>query len=73
MTYYYQRDLSRAELMRAAGIGLGLGAGVGAGVALVGFYVTRIFMQRTPLREPQPALAEPGVDGGLDISIVRKA
>lgn len=45
MSYYYQKRLSRGELMQAAGAGLGAGVAVGAVV----FYVARVFLQRTPL------------------------
>ena len=39
--YYYRRSLSARELLPA------LGAGVGAG--LVAFYLTKLFLERTPL------------------------
>ncbi|MBC7790622.1 MAG: hypothetical protein H7Z74_11800 [Anaerolineae bacterium] len=40
-THYYRRDVSARELMPA------IGAGVFAGIAA--FYVTRLFLQKTPL------------------------
>jgi len=50
--YYYRRELSLRELLPA------LGAGVAAG--LLGFYIARIYLQRTPLEREAtvPALGE---------------
>lgn len=39
--YYYRRELSLPELLPAVGVGVAAG--------LVGFYITRILLQRTPL------------------------
>jgi hypothetical protein len=56
MSYYYQRKLTRADLMQALGIGVVAGAAVAAVVA----YVARIFIQRTPVRpESQPVPGAP--------------
>jgi hypothetical protein len=63
-TLDYRRKLTRGEEIRAAGMAAGAGVGVGVGVGLVALYLTRIFMQRTPLRgDPTiPAVAtEPAV------------
>jgi hypothetical protein len=44
-TYYYRRTLGLRETLPAIGAGIGLG--------VVGFYLARLFLQRTPLvREP---------------------
>jgi len=40
-THYYRRDVGARELMPA------IGAGIAAGLAA--FYVTRLFLQKTPL------------------------
>jgi len=40
-THYYRRDVSARELVPA------IGAGIAAGLAA--FYVTRLFLQKTPL------------------------
>ena len=40
-THYYRRNVSPSELVPA------IGAGVAAGIAA--FYVTRLFLQKTPL------------------------
>jgi len=45
----YRRKLTRKEEARAAGMAAGAGIGVGVGVGLVALYLTRVFMQRTPL------------------------
>ena len=48
--YYYRRPLGLRELIPAIGIGIGAG--------LFAFYVTRLMLQRTPLRvhrEARPA------------------
>jgi hypothetical protein len=44
--YVYRRTLAGSELLPAIGVGVALGLGA--------FYVTRLFLQRTPL-EPPPA------------------
>jgi hypothetical protein len=41
-TYYYRRPLGVRELLPAIGVAIGAG--------LLAFYVTRLLMQRTPLR-----------------------
>jgi hypothetical protein len=43
--YYYQRQLGLRELLPAAGIGVAAG--------LLGFYVARVLLERTPLL-PRP-------------------
>jgi hypothetical protein len=50
--YYYRRDLSLSELLPAVGVGVAVG--------VVGFYIARILLQRTPyLRETSvPALGD---------------
>lgn len=42
--YYYRRPLGGRDLLPAVGVAIGLG--------LVGFYVTRVLLQRTPLVPP---------------------
>ena len=52
--YYYRRPLSVGEMLPA------IGAGVVVGLA--GFYIARLFLQRTPLpRQPEiPVVGERG-------------
>lgn len=50
-TYTYRRELDREGWLKA--IGVGVGAGVGT--ALVAGYLAKIFLQRTPLRPPNPS------------------
>jgi hypothetical protein len=40
--YYYRRPLTPRELVPALGVGVGVG--------LVAFYITRLLLERTPLR-----------------------
>ena len=47
--YSYRRTLGLSELLPAIGIGIGAG--------LFAYYVTRLMMQRTPLRVPGRELA----------------
>jgi hypothetical protein len=64
MTHYYQRKLSRTELLQAAGAGLGAGAALGAVV----FYVARVFLQRTPLR-PAAGRTVAAVPAGTTVAV----
>ena len=50
--YYYRRRLSTLEVLKAAGVGIGAG--------LLAFYISRIVMERTPLRpERRPRSTRP--------------
>jgi hypothetical protein len=50
--YYYRRRLSTIEVLKAAGVGIGTG--------LLAFYISRIVMERTPLRpERRPRSTRP--------------
>ena len=50
--YYYRRDLSLRELLPAVGVGMAAG--------VVGFYIARLLLQRTPYQRETsvPALSE---------------
>lgn len=54
--YYYRRPLGLREMLPAIGIGIGAG--------LFAFYVTRLLLQRTPLKvhrgEGRPVRPRPG-------------
>ncbi len=50
--YYYRRPLSASELLPA--VSVGLGAALLAGLAT--FYLTKIYLQRTPLLPDQRRL-----------------
>lgn len=54
--YVYRRPLSGSELLPA--IGVGLAAGVAA------FYVTRLFLQRTPLLPEERRVGKHHASGG---------
>lgn len=49
--YTYRRRLGLGELLPALGVGLGVG--------LVGFYVAKLLLERTPLDAPQPLPPRP--------------
>ena len=55
-TYTYRRELKREDWIRVAGAA----AAAGVGMALTTAYLTRIFLQRTPLRAlPMEPVAPP--------------
>ena len=50
--YYYRRRLSTLEVLKAAGVGIGAG--------LLAFYVSKVMLERTPLRpERRPRSTRP--------------
>jgi hypothetical protein len=50
--YYYRRRLGTLEVLKAVGVGIGAG--------LLGFYVTKVMLERTPLRpERRPRSTRP--------------